>query len=97
MLTYMFPRWLTGKESSCQCRRCRLDPWVGKIPWKRKWQSTPVFLLGKFHAERSLSGYSPWDCKESDAIEHTNIHGNLYISTHIYTCIYIKKAAIVDF
>ena len=36
-----FPRWLSGKESTCQCRRCRrhrFNPWVGKIPWKRKWQ-----------------------------------------------------------
>ena len=42
-------RWLRGKESSCQCRRCRLDPWVGKIPWRRKWQPTPVYLPGKSH------------------------------------------------
>ena len=36
----------SGKESACQCRRCRFNPWVGKMPWRRKWQSTPVFLLG---------------------------------------------------
>ena len=43
------PRWLRVKESICQCRRCGrcgLDPWVWKIPWRRKWQPTPVFLLG---------------------------------------------------
>ena len=43
-------RWLNGKESSCQCRRQRrlkFNPWVGKIPWKRKWQHTAVFLPGK--------------------------------------------------
>ena len=39
---------------------------VGKIPWRRKWQLTPVFLPGKSHGERSLAGYSPWGCKESD-------------------------------
>ena len=39
--------WLSGEESTCQCRRHRFDPWVGKIPWRRKWQPTPVFLLGK--------------------------------------------------
>ena len=49
--------------------RCRLDPWVGKIPWSRKWQPTPVFLLGKSHGQRSLAGYSPWGCKESDMTE----------------------------
>ena len=41
-------------------------PWVGKIPWKRKWQPTPLFLLGKSHGQRSLAGYSPWGCKELD-------------------------------
>ena len=42
-----------------QCRRCGIDPWVGKIPWRRKWQPTPVFLPGKAHGHRSLEGYSP--------------------------------------
>ena len=53
------PRWRCGKESACQCRRHmrhRLDPWVGKIPWSRKWHLTPVFLPGKCHG---LVGYSP--------------------------------------
>ena len=49
------PRRLSGKESVCQCRRCS-----GKIPWKRKWQPTPVFLPGKSHGQRSLMGYNPW-------------------------------------
>ena len=69
-----FPRWLK-KESACQCRRCkrcRFDPWVGKILWSRKWQTTPVFLPGKFHGQRSLAGYSLWDGKESDMTEHTH-------------------------
>ena len=45
------------------------DPWVGKIPWRRKWQSTPVFLPGKSHGQRSLVGYSPWSRIESDMTE----------------------------
>ena len=52
----MLPRWLSGKESTCQCRRCRRcgsDPWVGKIPWRRKWQPTPVFSSGKSHGQRA--------------------------------------------
>ena len=49
-----------------QCRRCRFDPWVGKIPWRRKWQPTPVFLPGKSHGQRSLEGYSPCGHKELD-------------------------------
>ena len=58
-------RWLSGKESACQCRRLGLIPGSG-IPWKRTWQPTPVFLPGKSHGQRSLLGYSPWGCKESD-------------------------------
>ena len=44
-------------------KKCRFDPWVGKIPWKRKWQPTPAFLPGKFRRQRSLVGYSPWGCR----------------------------------
>ena len=43
-----------------------VNPWVGKIPLSREWQPTPVFLPGKSHGQRSLVGYSPWGCKESD-------------------------------
>ena len=46
-------------------------PWVGKIPWRRKWQPTPTLLLGKFHGQRSLAGYNPWDHEESDTTEHS--------------------------
>ena len=52
-----------------QCRRPRFDPWVRKIPWRRKWQPTPVFLPGKSHGQRSMVGYSLWDHKESDMTE----------------------------
>ena len=52
-----------GKESACQCRRFRFNPWVRKIPWRREWQPTPVFLPGESHRERSLAGYSPWGRK----------------------------------
>ena len=49
--------------------RCRFEPWVGKIPWRRKWQPTPVFLPEKSHRQRSLAGYSPWGGKELDTTE----------------------------
>ena len=52
-----------------QCRRPRFDPWVRKIPWRRKWQPTPVFWPGESHGQRSLAGYSPQDHKESDMTE----------------------------
>ena len=66
--THMFglPWWFTGKESTCQCRRHRFNPWVRKVPWRRKWQPTPLFLPRKSQGQRSLAGYSPWGCKESD-------------------------------
>ena len=61
------PRWHSGKESTCQYRRRKkpgFDPWMEKIPWKRKWQPTPVFLPGKSRGHRSLVGYGPWGCEE---------------------------------
>ena len=48
------------------CRRLSFDSWVRKIPWRREWQPTLVFLPGEFHGQRSLAGYSPWGHKESD-------------------------------
>ena len=57
------PRRLSAKESAYQCRRwkrCGFNPWCGKIPWRRAWQPTPVFLPGEFHGQRSLAGRSPW-------------------------------------
>ena len=71
--TTEIPRWLNGKESAFQCRRCMrltFDPWVRKMPWRRKWQPTPVFLPVKSHGKRSLMDYSPWRHKESDRTEH---------------------------
>ena len=60
---------LSGKESACQFRRLGFDPWVGEIPWRRKWQPTPVFMPGKSHGQRSLVGYSPWGHKELNRTE----------------------------
>ena len=72
-LAFGLPRWLSSKESTCQCRRHRFDPWVGKIPWRRKWQPTPVFLPGESHGQRSLAGCSPWGHKESDMTERLTL------------------------
>ena len=72
------PRWCHGKEPACQCRRHkrhRLNPWVGKIPWRRKRQPNPVLLSGKSHGQRILVGFSPWGLKESDwtgATQHSS-------------------------
>ena len=65
-------QWLSGKESASrsrdclQCRRLGFDPWVRKIPWRMKWQPTTVFFPGKSQGQRSLDGYSPWGCTESE-------------------------------
>ena len=50
------------------------DPWVGKIPWGRKWQPTPVFLPGESQGQRSLADYSPWGHKESETTEQLSMH-----------------------
>ena len=55
-LFFKLPRWLSGKESACQCRRWRFNPWVRKTHWRRTWQLTPVLLPGKSHRQRSLVG-----------------------------------------
>ena len=74
------PWWLSCKESSYQCRRCGFNPWVGKIPWRRKWQPTPVSLPGKSHGQRSLVGYSPRGHKESDTTERLNNNERSFLS-----------------
>jgi len=53
------PRRLSGKESTCQAGDTRFSLWVRKIPWRRKWQPTPIFLPGESHEQRNLVGYSP--------------------------------------
>ena len=61
------PSGSDSKESAC--RRPRFNPWIRRSPWRREWLPTPVFFLGAFHGQRSLGGYSPWGCKESDTTE----------------------------
>ena len=71
------PNWLSGQESACQCRRHKrhgFDLWVRKIPWRRKWQLTPVFLPRESHGQRSLVGFSPWGRKEPDTTEQLSAH-----------------------
>ena len=63
-------KWLCGKESACQRRRCLFNPWVRKILWRRKWQPNPVFLPGESHGQRHFMGYSPQGLKELGVTEH---------------------------
>ena len=57
-----------------QCRRSRSNPWVGKISWRSEWLPIPVFLPREFQGQKSLVGYSPWGCKESDMTEWLLLH-----------------------
>ena len=69
-------QWLSSKESACQCGRHRrrgFNPWIGKIPFRKTWQPTLVFLLGKSHGQRSLESQCRWGCKELDTIEHARV------------------------
>ena len=87
------PWWLSGKESPCQWRRLRkheyegdsgnmsLIPWIRKIPWRRKWQPTPISLLGESYGQRNLVGYSPWGRK----VRHDWATERLHTHTHLIT------------
>ena len=65
-------------------RRPGFDPWVGKIPWRRKWQPTPVFLPGESHGWRSLVGYSPQGSKEPDTTERLHFQYSVVCMDHIF-------------
>ena len=72
-----FPGSSGVKRVCLQCWRARLNPWVGKILWRRKWQTTPLFSPGKSHGWRNLTGHSPWGRKELDTTEQlhfTSLH-----------------------
>ena len=79
------------KKTACQCRRqerCGFFPWVGKIPWRREWLPIPVFLPGKSHGWRSLTGYSPWGCKESDMTKQLSMHTHRPMPPHSSTLVW---------
>jgi len=73
-----FPDCSGDKGSTCNAGHC-FDSWVGKIPWKRRWQPIPVFLPGEFHGQRNLVSYRSWGHKESDT---TNTF-TLYSKSHL--------------
>ena len=61
-----------------------MDPWVGKIPWRREWQPTPVLLSGESHGQRSLAGYGLWGCKESNTTEWLTLK---LIVVQLFSCV----------
>ena len=72
------------KKSACHCRRHKrrgFDPWIRKIPWRRKRQPTPVFLPGESHGHNSLAGYGPWVTKSQTQLEQLSMHtSSVFIS-----------------
>ena len=95
------PQWLSGKDSDYQCRshsRSYFDPWVGRIPWRRAWPPTPLFLPVKSRGQRSLVGYNPWGCKEWDTTEHacTSMQGADELGT-VWACVSVRPVAVLSF
>ena len=80
-----FPGGSEVKSICLQYGRPGFDPWVGKIPWRRKWQPIPVFLPGESHGLRSLVGYSPRGRKESDRTERLHFHFHLLLGRKVNT------------
>ena len=83
---------LNGKVPTFQCRRCRFDPWVRKIPWRRKWQPTPVSLPGKSQGQRSLEGYSPWGRRRVRHNWATKQQQHMPSVSHLWCFCYIAKS-----
>ena len=87
------PRCASSKEPACQCRRHKrqgFDPQVRKIPWRRAWQPTPVFLPGESHGQRSLVGYSPWGHKDPDNLAHSTLLSRVMLLALPYICVDIN-------
>jgi len=85
-------RWLSGKEPACQCG---FDPWVWKIPWRRKWQPTSVFLPGKSHGRRSPAGYSPQGLKRVGHDLATKWLNNIKSERHLKTFLHLAEFSLV--
>ena len=84
-----FPGGTSGKELANQCRRhkkCGFDPWVRKIPWRRKWQPMPEFVPGESHKQRSLVGCSPWGHKDP-----MGVMGSWLKQLSMYTSIFVSR------
>ena len=86
------PALPVAQQVNCQCRRCNrhgFNPWVGKIPWRRKWLLTPVFLPGEFHGQRSLVGYSSRNLKRVGHNLATKQQQKSYVGGCVYYLYYL--------
>ena len=94
-----FPSGASGKESACQCRRCkrcRFEPWVRKIPWRRKWQPAPVFLPGESHGQRSLVAMVHRIEKSRTRLKRLSTNIRVFIMLYIYKTTRAHNMLIVD-
>ena len=102
MMLCGFPGSASGKEHACQCRRHKkhgFDPWVRKIPWRRAWQPTAVFLPGESHGQRSLVRYSPQGCKElntTEVIYHACMHCKCPCSLSKIISVNVRNIRIIE-
>ena len=94
IFAWNFPGGSDSKSVCLQCKRPGFDPWVWKIPWRRKWQPTPVLLPGKFHGWRSLIGYSPWGPKESDTTEQLYFHFHFCTKGSLVSLIFLQRSLV---
>ena len=79
--------WLSGKESVCQCRTwVQSLAWVRRIPWRREWQHTPVFLPGEFHEQRSLASYSSWGHRVRHNLATNTLTFFIYYLSSTFEC-----------
>ena len=84
-----FPGSSDVKEFAYNAGDMGLTLGPGRFPWRRKWQPTPVFLPGEFHGQRSLTGYSPGNCKESDTTEQLTLHFTSSLQHHYRFCVFV--------
>ena len=87
-----FPGGSDGRVSACNAEdlgAMQKTPWVGKIPWRREWQPTLVFLPEEFHGQRILAGYSPWDHKELGKTESNLGKTNTFTFIYLLCVLYI--------
>ena len=89
---YLQACWLKQERIHLQCRKTRFDPWVGKIPWRRKWRPTPVFLPGQSHGQRSLAGYSPWVANSRTWLRQLSTHTRRVKSEETYVYLWFILA-----
>ena len=91
---------MVSKEYACNVGGLGFDLWVGKIPWRREWLPTPIFLPVEFHGQRSVTGYSPWGPKELDmTIFYVSLSGQTAVTEQLllslFTFIYISGHNII--